>query len=80
MPKFVVYSSPSCMACRQTQNSISKQNIDITKIDVTEDQDALDRLRAKGYFSIPVVEVIDNDSIIDTWVGFRPDKISQFSN
>lgn len=80
MPVITVYSTPSCMACRSTQNSFSKQNTQIQKIDITQDTVSYDRLTSMGFTSAPVVEVTENGKTIDIWTGFRPDKISQFSN
>lgn len=80
MTKIIVYSTPSCMACRSTQTAFDKAEIAFEKIDLTQDTAALDRLRDNGYYAAPVVEVYNNDALTDIWVGFRPDKISQLSN
>ena len=80
MSKIIIYSTPSCMACRSTQNQFSKQNIDVVKVDLSQDQVSFDRLVSMGYSAAPIVEIIDGDQVVDIWSGFRPDKISQFSN
>ena len=80
MTKVIVYSTPSCMACRSTQTALDKAEIAFEKIDLAEDEVALARLRENGYYAAPVVEVYNEDALADVWVGFRPDKISQLSN
>ncbi|NKE08671.1 MULTISPECIES: glutaredoxin-like protein NrdH [Kocuria] len=66
-----VYSKPSCVQCNATYRALKKSDIDYTVIDVTEDQDAYNRVVAMGYQQVPVVVAGE-----DHWSGFRPDKIS----
>ena len=47
-----------------------KQGLDYTKIDVTENLEALDYIKGLGYQQAPVVMAGDNH-----WSGFRPDRI-----
>lgn len=66
-----VYSKPSCVQCNATYRALQKNDIDYTVIDVTEDQEAFERVVSMGYQQVPVVVAGE-----DHWSGFRPDKIS----
>ncbi|ROZ64687.1 glutaredoxin-like protein NrdH [Kocuria soli] len=66
-----VYSKPSCVQCNATYRALTKSNIDYDVIDVTEDQEAFDRVVGMGYQQVPVVVAGE-----DHWSGYRPDKIS----
>lgn len=66
-----VYSKPDCVQCNATYRALTKGNIDYDVVDVTEDQEAYDRIVGMGFQQVPVV-VTDNDQ----WSGYRPDKIA----
>lgn len=70
-----VYSKPACVQCNATARAMDKQGITYTMVDMSEDADALDRVRAMGYMQAPVV-MTDSDH----WSGFRPDKIEQLAD
>ncbi|WP_022869017.1 glutaredoxin-like protein NrdH [Schaalia vaccimaxillae] len=65
-----VYSKPRCPQCDATMRALDKQGLDYTKIDVTQDADALELIKGLGYQQAPVVMAGD-----DHWSGFRPDRI-----
>ncbi len=65
-----VYSKPRCPQCDATCRALDKQGLDYTKIDVTENLEALDYIKGLGYQQAPVVMAGDNH-----WSGFRPDRI-----
>lgn len=67
-----VYSKPRCPQCDATARLLDKQGLDYTKIDVTEDAQALEYIKGLGYQQAPVVIVGDGE---DHWSGFRPDRI-----
>ena len=69
-----VYTKPSCVQCNATYRALDKKGIEYTVIDVTEDSQALEHVRALGYMQAPVVETES-----DHWSGFRPDKIATLS-
>ncbi|GAA2042908.1 glutaredoxin-like protein NrdH [Yaniella flava] len=66
-----VYSKPACVQCNATVRALDKKGIEYNVIDMSQDMDALERVRALGYMQAPVV-MTDSDH----WSGFRPDKIS----
>ena len=66
-----VYTKPACVQCNATYRALDKKGIEYQSVDVTQDPEALARLKAMGYLQAPVV-VADGDH----WSGFRPDKIA----
>lgn len=66
-----VYTKPACVQCNATYRALDKKGIAYQSVDVTQDPEALERLKAMGYMQAPVV-VTDADH----WSGFRPDKIA----
>lgn len=69
-----VYSKPMCVQCDATKRAMNKAGLAYDVVDVTEDAEALTRVKALGYAQAPVV-VTDADH----WSGFRPDKIKALS-
>ncbi|MFK0009920.1 glutaredoxin-like protein NrdH [Paenarthrobacter sp. NPDC090520] len=65
-----VYTKPACVQCNATYRALEKKGVSYRSVDITQDAEALERLKAMGYLQAPVV-VTDNDH----WSGFRPDKI-----
>lgn len=65
-----IYSKPACVQCEATKRKAKALELDFRVIDVTEDPQALERIKSLGYLQAPVV-VTDNDH----WSGYRPDKL-----
>ncbi|MBY3151278.1 glutaredoxin-like protein NrdH [Rhizobium laguerreae] len=71
----VVYSTPSCVQCKQTYRELDKKGIAYKVVDLSVDEAAMSRVRGLGYAQAPVVEVgADN-----MWQGFRPDLIKKLA-
>lgn len=66
----IVYSKPSCVQCTATYRKLDELGLDYEIIDITQDTDALERLKEQGYLQAPIVETRDN-----IWSGYRPDKL-----
>lgn len=66
-----VYSKPACVQCNATVRALDKKGIEYKVVDMSQDIDALERVRALGYMQAPVVM-----AGADHWSGFRPDKIA----
>ncbi|WP_349828058.1 glutaredoxin-like protein NrdH [Brevibacterium litoralis] len=66
-----VYTKPSCVQCTATHRALDAKGIEYRSVDLAQDPNALDVVKAMGYMQAPVV-VTDNDH----WSGFRPDKIA----
>lgn len=69
-----VYSKPACVQCNATYTRLDAKGIDYTVVDLSVDDEALQRVKALGYLGAPVV-VTD----VDHWAGFRPDKIDELA-
>lgn len=53
---------------------LDSKGIDYQVVDMSQDADALERVKALGYLQAPVV-ITDEDH----WSGFRPDKIDELA-
>ncbi|APX32839.1 NrdH-redoxin [Brachybacterium sp. P6-10-X1] len=69
-----VYSKPLCVQCDATKRALNKAGVAYDVVDITEDADALARIKSMGYVQAPVV-ITEQDH----WAGFRPDKIKALS-
>ena len=69
-----VYTKPSCVQCNATYRALDKKGIAYQSVDMSQDPEALERIRALGYMQAPVV-ITEQDS----WSGFRPDKIEELA-
>ena len=69
-----VYSKPACVQCTATYRALDRLGVDYEIVDISQDTEALDRVRGMGYMQVPVVVAGSQH-----WVGFRPDMISALS-
>ncbi|MBR5951566.1 MAG: glutaredoxin-like protein NrdH [Actinomycetaceae bacterium] len=69
-----LYTKPACVQCNATKRALKKQGLEFAEVDLTQDAEALETVKALGYQSAPVV-FADGDH----WAGFRPDKIKALS-
>ncbi|MCD2499409.1 MULTISPECIES: glutaredoxin-like protein NrdH [Microbacterium] len=69
-----VYTKPSCVQCNATYRALDSKGIEYEVLDVTQDADALEQVKALGYMQAPVV-ITEGDH----WSGFRPDKIDELA-
>ena len=69
-----VYSKPACVQCTATYRALDRLGVDYDIVDISQDAEALDRVRSLGYMQAPVVIVGEQH-----WAGFRPDMISALS-
>lgn len=75
MKPVTLYTLPACVQCTTTKKFLTKENIGFSEVDLSEDTDAMEKVRALGYQSAPVVMAGE-----EHWSGFRPDKLSQLIN
>ena len=68
----IVYTKPSCVQCDQTKRFLDKSGIEYTTIDITENQEAVDKIIDLGFKSAPVVM-----TDVDSWAGFNPSKLAK---
>lgn len=69
-----VYTKPACVQCNATYRALDRKGITYRSVDISQDPEALERVRSLGYMQAPVV-VTEQDH----WSGFRPDKIATLS-
>lgn len=72
-----IYTNPGCMPCRLTKRDLGKHKIKYKEIDVSKDQNAVNRLRKLGYTTVPVVIVEEEGETDIQWSGFSPDNIAK---
>lgn len=65
-----VFSKPACVQCDATYRALKKHGLDYEVVDISQDDEALENVKALGYQQAPVV-FADGDH----WSGFRPDRI-----
>lgn len=70
-----VYTKPSCVQCNATYRALDAKGIEYEVLDVSQDEAALEQVKALGYMQAPVV-ITDADH----WSGFRPDKIDELAS
>lgn len=66
-----VYTKPSCVQCDATKRHLTKLKLKFDTVDITQDQDAFDKVIAMGFQAAPVVVTDD-----DAWSGYNPQKIN----
>lgn len=69
-----VYTKPGCVQCNATYRALDKKGIPYNSVDISKDEDALERMKSLGFMQAPVVEAGS-----DSWSGFRPDKIDELA-
>lgn len=65
-----VYTKHDCVQCKATKRALVKQGLEFVEVNLDEDAEALESVKALGYMQAPVVTANG-----DHWAGFRPDKI-----
>ncbi|WP_128645531.1 glutaredoxin-like protein NrdH [Rhodococcus sp. BS-15] len=67
----VVYSKPSCVQCVATMKALDNAGVEYSKIDISVDPKARERILGLGYLQAPVVDAGNGEH----WSGFRPDRV-----
>lgn len=85
MPIVTVYTTPACSQCNLTKRWLDDPKRGNLKgqynvVDLSQDAEAYEAVKALGYAAAPVVIVNDNGDLKDEkhWYGFRPDLLEQF--
>ena len=65
-----VYSKPACVQCTATTRELNKRGLPFEVVDMSQDAEALDKVKGMGFQQAPVVIAGEV-----SWSGFRPDKI-----
>lgn len=67
-----VYTLPSCVQCDSTKRYLKKNLIEFQEVKLSEDAQAMEKIRNMGYTQAPVVEVGSSH-----WSGFRMDELQK---
>lgn len=70
-----VYSKPACNMCDATKRAFDRAGLEYTPVDMTQDPEAFEKVKASGALAAPFVEVQFEDGRVDSWAGFQPEKI-----
>lgn len=69
-----LYTKPACVQCDATKRAFNKHGIEYVTVDLTEDAEALEKVKQLGFASAPVVTAGE-----DSWSGFRPDLVKELA-
>lgn len=69
-----VYTKPACVQCTATKRALDKAGLDYELVDISEDEEARDRVMALGHLQAPVVSAGE-----EHWSGFRPERIKELA-
>lgn len=69
-----VYSLPNCVQCDTTKRFLTKNLIEYTEVDISQDPEAYEKIKEWGFTQAPVVEYDKK-----AWSGFRMDMLSQIA-
>ncbi|EOU1337392.1 glutaredoxin-like protein NrdH [Cronobacter malonaticus] len=70
--RITIYTRNDCVQCHATKRALESRGIAFDTINLDEQPEAIDILRAQGFRQLPVVMA---DSL--SWSGFRPDMINR---
>ncbi len=74
MPKVKVYSTPTCTYCIILKRYLDGKNISYEEIDISEDEEAKQRMIEKtNQMTVPVMEIDDEKFV----VGFNKEEIEK---
>lgn len=68
-----LYTQPGCGPCTASKAMLASKDIPHTIVDLSQDPEAVARVKALGYLSAPVTV---DEATGEHWHGFRPDKIN----
>lgn len=75
--RFYVYSKPRCPQCSATLMWLSRR--DLFSIEVDDPDELMAAASRAHVVAAPVVEVVRDGKVVDSWGGFRPELIDMWS-
>lgn len=72
-----VYSKHNCMQCEMTKEFLKANKVKFEEMNVEENEEALEQIKASGLKRLPVVIVTKNNSIELAFSGFQIDKLEK---
>ena len=70
--RIIIYTRADCVQCHATKRAMESRGYTFELINLDNDPQAVEALRAQGFRQLPVVIT---DSL--SWSGFRPDMINR---
>lgn len=67
-----IYTRDNCVQCHATKRAMESRGFEFEMINIEQNPEAADALRAQGFRQLPVVIAGDTQ-----WSGFRPDMINR---
>jgi len=74
-----VYTTPSCVQCKQTKKYFDKLGVPYDAIDLTQHPELADQFKDLGLLQAPIV-VAGSGVDVTRWSGFRLEKIKKVAN
>ena len=75
MEKVTIYTKYNCVQCKMTKKFLEAQGIAFKEVNIEEETQSVDELKANGYRQTPVVAIEGMPS----FSGFRPDVLKKIS-
>ena len=75
MEKVTIYTKYNCVQCKMTKKFLEEQGIAFKEVNIEEETQYVDELKANGYRQTPVVAIEGMPS----FSGFRPDVLKKIS-
>ena len=75
MEKVTIYTKYNCVQCKMTKKYLEAQGIAFKEVNIEEETQYVDELKANGYRQTPVVAIEGMPS----FSGFRPDVLKKIS-
>lgn len=72
-----VYSKHNCVQCEMTKEFLKQHNAEFEEMNVEENEEALEQIKASGCKRLPVVIVTKNNSIECAFSGFQIDLLDE---
>lgn len=71
----VLYSAPGCAACAGTERFLTYHGIEFEKVDISENDEARQKVKSLGYSSMPVVYYNESTH----WSGLKLGEIKKLA-
>ncbi|WP_165005359.1 MULTISPECIES: glutaredoxin-like protein NrdH [unclassified Enterococcus] len=70
-----IFSKNNCMQCKMVKRFLADNQIEFEEVNIDEQPEAIDWLKAQGFQSVPVIT-----SDAATVIGFRPDQLRNLAS
>lgn len=74
MSKPLIYTKPNCINCDKTKALFDTLGVEYDTVDITQDQEALNKILTLGFRAAPVVFTGDNQ-----WGGYNEQAIREYA-